>query len=801
MGREKLVRRLTAVLADAGHGRGSAVLLYGAPGIGKTRLSSEIREFASINGFQSCSVRATHSEAARPLALAISIASAIQDLPGVAGTSPAALALISRLCRPSTWSVGGDVASLEPISPTETGWALADAVAAATHEGRLFLSIDDIHNADALSLQVLSTLARAASSHRLVLLATSRLTSITWPQSSAASLTAFIALPVPPLSESDATVLVSAFASSPQKPISHQASAAIIRAGGGNPLFLRELTSQRVSPHGLKSVPQSLIEVIEQRISHLSTNELRLLRLISLLGPLARLSRIRALLPTKEWHYDSFLEQLELEGVLSMGAAGSLELHECWHDAVGDALKGTALSAMSLDVASLLSAETSTDASFSNYWRAAELFALAGSLDESREQFRLVADLFTGRGLPQQAVKALSQALALSGEVRGRVELLTQLAGAQNTAALYADAVASCESALAGATEPSPESATARTRALTILVDSQLKMGRPFHDAIEALALTISNADVPDYICQHSCHVALRSLFNSGSKHSAHVFHEASLKSSARSGRSLLGSVIRLMYAAECGTASNLIALEREVAEGHDDSETLSIRMLGLRNRATALRFLGRPEDAAEVMNQAVELAKAFGALRDARLAAASLIFLHLDHANHVQARRWLDEAERLAAPTQGIDIDHSLVHARARYLVEVGDATACLDEYAPHMEAIRVDTVPRRNAADWACLTLAFAGVGDVESALAACEIARNLLEKLSPGINEDWVADGLLRSLKLLGKTEQARTLAADYLRRRESTFDRPIPTGFAELTAANDTRTHGPERSESR
>ena len=112
-------------------------------------------------------------------------------------------------------------------------------------------------------------------------------------------------------------------------------------------------------------------------------------------------------------------------------------------------------------------------------------------------------------------------------------------------------------------------------------------------------------------------------------------------------------------------------------------------------------------------------------------------------------------------------------------------------------MEAIEADTVTRRSVADWACLTLAFASTGEFASALAAIDKTKSLLESLTPGINEDWVADALLRSLKLLGKPEEATTLAASYLRRRESTFDRPIPTGFTELTAANGTRNHRPER----
>ena len=787
VGREALMRRLTTYLLIAGQGHGDAILLYGAPGIGKTRLSNEVREFAQLSGFQSCTVRATQSDTSRPLSLAIAIASAVQDLPGAAGTSPTALRLLSRLCGPLAHSREHDVGGVETISPAEAAWALADACAAAANERRLLLHIDDLHNADDLSLQVIATLAHSARSHRLLILATSRLTSHHAPHVPKQSLPAFTAIPVPPLSRGDSMLLVSAFAASPHRPLTSHASSEITRAGGGNPLFLRELTSQRVSQQPVDSVPQSLVEVIEQRIRNLSLNELRLLRLISLLGPLARFSRIRALLPATAWDYDAFLEQQELEGVLSMTSSACLELHECWHDSISDAFTGTALSAMSLDAAVLLSSETSTDASISNYWRAAELFAVAGSYEHSRAQFRRVAELFTSRGLPRQATEALSQAVALGGDIGGRMELLSQLARAQNTASLYSDAVTSCCAALACAPDATPESATIRTQILTTLVDSRLKLGLRIDGAIDELALTVTSTDIPDSVCQLACHVALRSLFNAGAGGPASLFLKVSLRSTAQSGRSLLGSIVRLMYAAERGSADELSALEREVAEGVGAGDAPSTRMLALRYRATALRFLGRPGAAAETMEQAIETANVFGAQRDARLAAAGLIFLHLDHANYTEAQLWLTKAEQMAGPAHGIDVDYSLMHAKARYFVETGDARACLATYGAHIDTIQADTAPRRSASDRACLALAFIGIGEIASARASCDGAIELLDALQPGLSEDWIANSALRCLNALGATDEASKVHDSYLLRRASTFDRPIPVGFTELARA--------------
>ncbi|MCE9600661.1 MAG: AAA family ATPase [Gemmatimonadetes bacterium] len=787
VGREDLMRRLTTALANAGEGRGSALLLYGAPGIGKSRVSSELHQFALINGFRVCSVRASQSDSGRPFSLAIAVASALQDLPGLVGTSPAALSLISRLCSPSTRSSLDDAAGPETISPAETAWAIADACAAATHESRVVVSIDDLHNADASSLQVVARIAQISKAHRLLVLATSRLTSRNTLHTSAAHLAAFLSVPVSPLSQSDASVLVSSFSASARRSTSQHLSAAIVRAGGGNPLFLRELTSQRATQHAPSRLPESLAVVIEQRIAAFARHELQLLRAVSLLGPLARFSRLRALLVPRNWDYDAFLEQLELEGVLAMSSSGTIELHECWHDSIRDTLKGTALCAMAYDAAALLATESFTDAGFSNYWRAAELFSLAGSYERSREQFRRVAALFMGRGLPRQAVEALLQSTGLSCDSGSRAELFADLAAAQNAASLHADALASCEEALSCVSDSPSAFSTMRSEVFATLVDSRLRLGTPIRDAVDLLIASVSNTALADSACQRACHVGMRSVLNSGIPDAARAFLTASATSAARYGKSLMGSIVQLMYAAEFGSAEELTQMEHAVAEQCSDGDAPSVRMLALRYRATALRFLGRHQPAADLFEQAVETARSYGAPRDAHLAAASLIFLSLDQADFTQADRWLQEATGFAMPAEDLDLDRSITHARARYLLETGDARGCIETYAPYMDALKSDSSTRRRAADSACLSVAFAQTGGSASARAFCADAIQSLCANKPGPNEDWVAHSVLRCLVALDSPQEALSVHESYLSRRASLADRPLPIAFTELTAA--------------
>lgn len=778
VGREPIMRRLSSAMFSAGQGRGCAVLLLGAPGIGKTRLANELREFAEINGFRTIAARASQSDSTRPLSLAITMASTIQDMPGVLGTSPPALALLTRLCRTASTSTE-DAAT---ISPLDIGWALSDAISATSEESRLLLCIDDLHNADEVSREVLSRVVATISASRVLIVATSRETIAR----GASSLSAFTTIQVSPLGIADATSLVAALAHSPTCSLPPEMVAAIARSGGGNPLFLRELTSHRLSRQLDNSTPQSLVAVIEQRIAHLASTELRLVRLISALGPLANLHRIRALMPTPLAEYDSCLEQLELEGVLAQGDSGSIELHECWHDAIRAGLRGTARAALSLECATLLAGEHSTDPNCTNYWRAAELFAASGSPDLARSQYAHLGETFSRRGLPRQAAEAFKQASSVASAGIRRAELLVKLAGAQNAASLYEEAIATSHSALACAADPSIEAISTRAAAWAHLVDSQLKLGVEYQEHMESLLRAVSVTDVSDDVCQHSCFVALRCLFNAGSTELAGSFLSASRASRERSGASHLSGLVELMYAAERGTAEELDAIERELSAVPIDSGDPSLRLLSRRYRATALRFLGRPEDAAAALRDSVATAKESGSVRDALLACASLVFHHLDHGDLERAGHWLSEAEALRSPAHGYDLDRTLSHARARLHLELGDDASCIAECETHVNSNLVDVMRRRELMDRACLALALARSGS-PSARAVCDDAAERLNRFGPGFNEDWAANTIVRSLRALGAEDEATALLDSYVLRRRQIFDRPVPSAFKELLAA--------------
>src|SRR6266540_3727024 len=176
VGRFEELGRVLAALRRAAAGSGGALLLAGEAGIGKSRLAVEALALARQRGFQ------TLEGAAYPLQADLAYAPVLEALrPCLAGLEPGRLAaLVSGLPDLGRLFAGlhlpppeplGD-ASLERTRLFEAVSRLVERVAA---ERPVALLVDDLHWADAASLELLHYLARGLEARRVLLLGTYRL--------------------------------------------------------------------------------------------------------------------------------------------------------------------------------------------------------------------------------------------------------------------------------------------------------------------------------------------------------------------------------------------------------------------------------------------------------------------------------------------------------------------------------------------------------------------------------------------------------------------------------------------------
>ncbi|HKE99202.1 MAG TPA: AAA family ATPase [Actinomycetes bacterium] len=176
MGRSEELGRVLAALDRAAAGSGGALLLAGEAGIGKSRLALEALALARRRGF------VTLEGAAYPLQADLAYAPVLEALgPFLAGLEPGRQgALVRGLPDLGRLFAGLRLPPPEPLGDaalerTRLFEAVARLVERVSAEQPVALLVDDLHWADAASLELLHYLARGLRTQRVLLLGTYRL--------------------------------------------------------------------------------------------------------------------------------------------------------------------------------------------------------------------------------------------------------------------------------------------------------------------------------------------------------------------------------------------------------------------------------------------------------------------------------------------------------------------------------------------------------------------------------------------------------------------------------------------------
>ena len=268
VGRRRELAYLRGWLMAAADGQPRLVLCGGEPGIGKTRLASELAKMASAScGAGVVWARASEDRGAPPFWL-------------------------WRQALPSSevFSAHG-IDRREPDQETERFAFFEDATRqlfASAAGGVVLLVLDDVHWADQPSLLLLRHLARELREVRLLVLATYRTTRADTTAGWRAVLADLIREPLTEqvelsgLSAADTTRCAEAVS---DMPLSAAAGAALHSMTGGNPFFVREMARTLSASAGSDvTVPASVIELINARVERLSPLTRRLLAAAAVLG-------------------------------------------------------------------------------------------------------------------------------------------------------------------------------------------------------------------------------------------------------------------------------------------------------------------------------------------------------------------------------------------------------------------------------------------------------------------------------------------------------------------------------------
>ncbi len=297
VGRKLELAEIRSAIDDARAGRGRLLLSTGEPGIGKTRLADEATNLATAKGMQVRWGRCWEGSGAPahwPWIQVIRDVLAESGAPGVHSRSlPAEIARVlpERSSEAPESMVHSDAGSAR--------FRLFDAVATllkdAAREHPLVIVLDDLHEADAASLQMLQFVARVLHDANVLIIGTYRDAEMRRSAERSALMDEIVrdalVLPIAALTESEVGDLVAGRA--PGTP-AVGIVAELHRATAGNPLFvdgvLRTLAAEgrlgsgaRIDLAGFK-LPDSVRGAIRRRLGRLSSDARAVLTTAAVIG-------------------------------------------------------------------------------------------------------------------------------------------------------------------------------------------------------------------------------------------------------------------------------------------------------------------------------------------------------------------------------------------------------------------------------------------------------------------------------------------------------------------------------------
>ena len=239
VGRSSEMLQLQAKFDVTKQEQAHCALIYGEPGIGKSRLLAEFCTVAALDGAVAATAGLRENDADRPFGAFSDLLPSLLAMPGALGCAPESLRSLDRLGKiPRS-------GSFDPTTSTESE-ALCDSIAhsiidlidAIASEQPIVLAIEDANWLDEMSATVLASLVSGPPRKVLTILTTRRLKSVSILQRNNAALTTIHVARL----GSDAVAAMTGFlADSSRISIDAAMRQWLEATSEGNPLFLESL--------------------------------------------------------------------------------------------------------------------------------------------------------------------------------------------------------------------------------------------------------------------------------------------------------------------------------------------------------------------------------------------------------------------------------------------------------------------------------------------------------------------------------------------------------------------------------
>jgi len=305
VGRELIMARLASALSAARDRHGSLCALIGEPGIGKTRIAEALEQHAFESGIRVAWGRARELEGAPPFWLWAELLRgllAIVSAEDAAAHLGASYAELARVLPELSGEAGAQATVSEDAARYRTFDTVARFIGHVAQHAPLLLVLDDVHRADAASLDLLCYLIDELARMPVAIVATLRTTEPRRCPVEQRHIEYVLGhrncerIEVAPLSARDVAACTEAILGHADESLAR----AVFHKSEGNAFFVVELLREAGEGHADLTLPSAALDLIRQRIRRVGEGALAHLRCAAVLGrsfDLGLLSRISGVAP------------------------------------------------------------------------------------------------------------------------------------------------------------------------------------------------------------------------------------------------------------------------------------------------------------------------------------------------------------------------------------------------------------------------------------------------------------------------------------------------------------------------
>jgi DNA-binding SARP family transcriptional activator/tetratricopeptide (TPR) repeat protein len=293
VGRENEMEALARGFERAQRGHGSGTLITGEPGIGKSRLTAELGQFADLQGAQVQRVACRRADVDRPLSLFVDIVPELREMPGALGCAPETFTWLKRLTDFEQRSDDSRQIDSDSLFQNVRA-ALFDLLDSVAEERCLVILIEDVQWLDNASARILVRMLEWCETRHLFFLLNSRTGNSSVLDY--AEKVRFNTLTLGPLKPVASAALLQSVALRPGDEPQPELVEWCLAVAEGNPFFLQELAHQWIETGHRFEAPPSVAKVLQERLSRLSGEALQVLQTCAVLTDHATLDRVEKIL-------------------------------------------------------------------------------------------------------------------------------------------------------------------------------------------------------------------------------------------------------------------------------------------------------------------------------------------------------------------------------------------------------------------------------------------------------------------------------------------------------------------------